>query len=90
MTDLCSFEKCLKCELSCSTGAIAREQGKEAYNELLKYLDEAEEVFETKTNENEEFLDEWNVYLTQLNDYYDSVIPEELRKPLNPNPYPFT
>ena len=40
---LCTYQKCLTCHCTeCCTGKIARDQGEEAYNRFLQYLDEAE------------------------------------------------
>lgn len=81
MAGKCSYQNCLKCEiLSCMTGQIAREQGEAGYNEYLKVLDEAEELLEVETENNESTEhDEADVMYQQLKEYYDAVIPKELK-----------
>jgi len=42
---LCSYEKCLTCNIStCYTGKVAREQGEEAYHAWIAEMAEAEEI----------------------------------------------
>ena len=77
----CSYQNCLKCELStCMTGQIARELGEAAYNEFLKALDDAEELLNSEP-ENDEITeyDEQDVFRSQMDNYYNSVIPKDLR-----------
>ncbi len=51
VTRECSFEACQKCQhKECFTGQIAREKGKEAYDEFIAEMDKATDITENLDN----------------------------------------